>query len=152
MKDLLKVALVIALAFASTFVVMRLTGVLTEDGVRTFLSEAHTIHPGWFVALFKNEQRLEEVERAFGRNDLLVLFACQALPILPELSCCLAGIVRTPLRRFYFGYAVGVVPFAFIVAWAGSVSTLANPKPAILTTIAVSVSLLAVWTLLARKR
>lgn len=212
MKDLIKVALVIALAFASTFVVMRLTGVLTEESVRAFLSEAHTIHPGWFVALvvglmlldllvaiptmttillsgyflgawlggaaavlgllamgstgyllgrrlgrpvlarlFKNEARLEEIERAFGHNDLLVLFACQALPILPELSCCLAGIVRTPLRRFYFGYAVGVVPFAFIVAWAGSVSTVANPKPAILTTIAVSVSLLAVWTLLKRR-
>lgn len=213
MKDLIKVALVVALAFASTSVVMRLTGLLTEDGVRAFLSEAHTIHPGWFVALvvglmlldlltavptmttillagyalgawlggaaaalgllamgstgyvlgrrlgrpvlsrlFKNEARLEEIERAFARNDLLVLFVCQALPILPELSCCLAGIARTPLRRFYFGYAMGVVPFAFIVAWAGSVSTLADPKPAIFTAIGVSVSLLAVWTLLQKKR
>jgi len=212
MKDLLKVALVIALAFASTFVVMRLTGILTEDRVREFLSEAHAIHPGWFVALvvglmlldlliavptmstillagyflgawlggaaavvgllamgstgyalgrrlgravlsrlFRNEARLAEIERAFAHNDLLVLFVCQALPILPELSCCLAGIARTPPRRFYFGYAVGVVPFAFIVAWAGSVSTLANPKPAILTAAGVSIGLLAAWTLLKKR-
>jgi uncharacterized membrane protein YdjX (TVP38/TMEM64 family) len=213
MKDLLKVALVIALAFASTFVVMRLTGILTEERVRAFLAEAHTIHPGWFVALvvalllldllvaiptmttillagyflgawlggaaavlgllamgstgyalgrrfgrpvlsrlFASDARLAEVERAFARNDLLVLFACQALPILPELSCCLAGIARTPLPRFFFGYAVGVVPFAFVVAWAGSASTLADPKPAILTVIGVSVGLLTVWTLLAKQR
>lgn len=51
MKDLIKVALVLALAFASTFVIMRLTGVLSDDRVRAFLAEAHTIHPGWFVAL-----------------------------------------------------------------------------------------------------
>jgi uncharacterized membrane protein YdjX (TVP38/TMEM64 family) len=212
MKDLVKIALVIAVAFASTFVVMRLTGVLTADGVRAFLAEAHTVHPGWFVVLivglllldlviavptmttillsgyllgvwlggaaaafgllvmgsagyalgrhlgrpvlarlFRDEARLAEVERAFAHNDLVVLFACQALPILPELSCCLAGIVRTPLRRFYFGYAVGVVPFAFIVAWAGSVSTLANPTPAIFTAIGVSVVLLALWRLLTKR-
>jgi hypothetical protein len=44
-----------------------------------------------------------------------------------------------------------VVPFAFIVAWAGSVSTLANPTPAIFTAIGVSVVLLALWRLLTKR-
>ena len=77
----------------------------------------------------------------------MVLFVCQALPILPELSCTLAGISRMRFSRFFFGYAVGVVPFAFIVAYAGSISSPSNPGPAIYTAIGVSVALLLLWTL-----
>jgi uncharacterized membrane protein YdjX (TVP38/TMEM64 family) len=212
MKDLLKVAVVMALIFASTFVLMKSTGLVTEAGVTAFLNQAHEIHPAWLAAiviglllldlliaiptmttillagyfmgpalgglassaglmllgttgyglgqrfgrsvltrLFKGEERLTGIEQAFARNDLLVLFVCQALPILPELSCTLAGISRMRFRRFLFGYAVGVVPFAFIVAYAGSVSTLSNPGPAIYTAIGVSVVLLILWTLVKRR-
>ncbi|VAV88255.1 hypothetical protein MNBD_ALPHA04-1372 [hydrothermal vent metagenome] len=212
MKDLLKVALVMALVFASTFVIMQSTGLVTEDGVTGFLNAAHEVNPlylaalvvilllvdlliavptmttillaGYFMGpvyggaasavglmalgitghglgrrfgrpilgrLFKDEKRLEGIEAAFAKNDLLVLFVCQALPILPELSCCLAGISRMRFGRFLFGYAVGVVPFAFIVAFAGSISTLSNPAPAIYTAIGVSVALLIAWTTLQRR-
>jgi uncharacterized membrane protein YdjX (TVP38/TMEM64 family) len=100
--------------------------------------------------LFKDEKRLPEIESAFARNDLLLLFVCQAMPILPELSCVLAGIARMRFSRFLFGYAVGVVPFAFIVAYAGSISTLSNPGPALYTAIGISLSLLAAWKLLSK--
>ncbi len=212
MKDLLKVAAVLALAFALTLPLLRGTGLITEDSVRAFLNSAHQIHAGWFalivialllfdllvaiptmttiliagyfmgpllggiasaaglmllgttgyglgrrlgrpilLRLFKGERRLADIEAAFQRNDLLVLFACQALPILPEVSACLAGVSRMPFGRFCFGFGVGVIPFAFIVAWAGSASTLADPSPAIYTAIGVSVTLLLVWTLLRRR-
>lgn len=212
MKDLLKVAIVMALLFALTFVLMKSTGIVTEDGVTAFLNAAHDIHPAWMAAivvglllldlaiaiptmttillagyfmgpilgglasaaglmllgttgyglgrrfgrpilvrLFKDEKRLEGIEQAFARNDLLVLFVCQALPILPELSCTLAGIARIGFWRFLFGYAVGVVPFAFIVAYAGSISTISEPGPAIYTTIGISVTLLLLWTLVQRR-
>lgn len=212
MKELFKVAVVMALIFASTFVLMKSTGLVTEEGVTAFLKQAHQIHPAWMVVivvgllsldlliavptmttillagyfmgpllggaasatglmtlglggyemgrrfgrpilvrLFKDEKKLAEIEHAFVKNDLLTLFACQALPILPELSCTLAGIARMRFGRFLFGYSVGVVPFAFIVAWAGSKSTVSDPGPAIYTAIAVSVGLLLVWTVI-RKR
>mgnify|MGYP002780987879 CR=1 FL=1 len=212
MKDLLKVAAVLALAFALTLPLLRGTGLITEDSVRAFLESAHQIDAGWFalivillllfdlfvaiptmttiliagyfmgpvlgglasaaglmllgttgyglgrrlgrpvlLRLFKDERRIADVETAFRRNDLLVLFACQALPILPEVSACLAGVSRMPFSRFCFGFGVGVIPFAFIVAWAGSASTLAAPSPAIYTAIGVSVTLLLVWTLLRRR-
>ncbi len=212
MKDLLKVALTMVLVFASTFVIMKSTGLVTEEGVIAFLNSAHEVNPlylaalvimlllidlliavptmatillaGYFMGpvlggaasaiglmalgvsgyglghrfgrpilgrLFKDEKRLEGIEVAFAKNDLLVLFVCQALPILPELSCCLAGISRMRFRRFLFGYAVGVMPFAFIVAFAGSISSLSSPAPAIYTAIGVSVVLLIAWTMLQRR-
>lgn len=211
MKDLLKTALVLALAFASTFVVMRATGILTEDSVRAFLAEAHRVDPVWLVALvigllwidlliaiptmttillagyflgpvlgasaaiaglfamgvtshilgrvigrpvlarlFRDAARLDAIETSFARNDVLALFVCQALPILPELSCCLSGIARMNPIRFLAAYAVGVVPFAVIVAYAGSISTIENPGPAIYAAIGVSTLLLLAWRLLQR--
>jgi uncharacterized membrane protein YdjX (TVP38/TMEM64 family) len=211
-KDLLKVAVIMALLFASTFVLMKSTGLVTEEGVTSFLNQAHEIHPVWLAAiviglllldlliaiptmttillagyfmgpmlggmasaaglmllgttgyglgiwfgrpvltrLFKQEERLTGIEQAFAKNDLLVLFVCQALPILPELSCTLAGISHMRFRRFLFGYAVGVVPFAFIVSYAGSSSTLNNPGPAIYTAISISVALLILWTAIRRR-
>ena len=212
MKDLLKIALAMALLFASTFLLMKSTGLVTEAGISAFLTQAHEIHPAWLVAivialllldlliaiptmtsillagyfmgpllggtasaaglmllgtagygmgrrfgrsvltsLYKGEERLTGIEAAFARNDLMVLFVCQALPILPELSCTLAGISRMRFWRFFFGYAVGVVPLAFIVAYAGSISSPSNPGPAIYTAIGVSVALLLLWTLVRRR-
>lgn len=210
MKDLLKTALVLALAFASTFVVMRATGILTEDSVRAFLAEAHRVDPVWLVALvigwidlliaiptmttillagyflgpvlgaaaaiaglfamgvtshilgrvigrpvltrlFRDDARLDAIEASFARNDVLALFVCQALPILPELSCCLSGIARMNPIRFLAAYAVGVVPSAVIVAYAGSISTIENPGPAIYAAIGVSTLLLLAWRLLQRR-
>lgn len=212
MKDLIKIAVILALAFASTFIVIKSTGLITEESVSAFLQQAKSINPWWLATLvvglllidlliavptmttilfagflmgpiygglasatglmllgmtgygmgyrigrpvlqrlFKDEKRLPEIETAFARNDLLLLFVCQAMPILPELSCTLAGIARTHFPRFLFGYAVGVVPFAFIVAYAGSISTLSNPSPAIYTAIGVSVILLLFWTLLKQR-
>jgi uncharacterized membrane protein YdjX (TVP38/TMEM64 family) len=211
MKDLIKIALVLAAAFASTFVIINGLGLITEEGVSEFLQQARLINPWWLAALvigllwidlliavptmttilvagflmgpvygglasaaglmvlgvtgygmgyrigrpvlarlFKDEKRLPEIEAAFARNDLLLLFVCQAMPILPELSCVLAGIARMRFSRFLFGYAVGVVPFAFIVAYAGSISTLSNPGPAIYTAIGIGLSLLAAWKLLSK--
>lgn len=80
-----------------------------------------------------------------------MLFCCQAQPILPELSCLLAGVARMRPARFLFGYGVGVVPFAFIVAQGGAISAPDNLTPAVLTAIGVGVTLLAVWTVLARR-
>lgn len=212
MKDLLKTALVLALAFASTFLVMRATGILTEDQVRVFLANAHQIDPVWLVALvigllwldlliaiptmttivlagyflgpvlgaaaaiaglfamgvtshilgrvigrpvltrlFRDDARLEAIEASFARNDVLALFVCQAVPILPELACCLSGIARMHPLRFLSAYAVGVVPFAVIVAYAGSISTIEDPGPAIYAAIGISAALLLAWRLPQRR-
>lgn len=213
MKDLLRIAFFLALAFASTFFLVELSGLVDEARIRGALHWLQARHPVWVMAavvlllvldlfvaiptmvtilfagyllgsvaggivaaaglmalglagytigrrggraallrLYKDEGRLAEIEAAFARNDMLLLFVCQALPILPELSACLAGVARMRMWRFLLGYGVGVVPFAFIVASAGAASSEENLSPAIYTAIGVSVTLLLLWTLLKRRR
>lgn len=212
MKELFKVMIVLALMFASTALVIKASGVVTEESVLAFVENARSIHPvyligavvlillidlwiavptmttillagyvlgpllggiaaalglmvlgvtgygmGWRIGrplllrLYKNPAKLQEIEDAFRRNAVLTLMACQALPILPELSCTMAGVSRMPFLRFVAAYAVGVVPFAFVVAWAGSKSTLSDPTPAIYTAIGVSIALLLAWRFLSRR-
>lgn len=98
----------------------------------------------------KDEERIGSIRKSFARNDLLVLFVCQAIPILPELSCCLAGIAKMPFRRFLFGYGVGVIPFASIAGYAGSISTTSDPSPAIIAAAGMSAGLMIAWMLVQR--
>ena len=212
MRELIKIAIILALIFASTAIVIKASGVVTEASVMAFVDAARAIHLGWLVAavvvillidlwiavptmttillaghvlgpllgalaailglmalgitgyamgrrlgrpllarLYKDQTKLLAIEAAFHRNAVLTLFACQALPILPELSATMAGVSRMNFARFVGAYAVGVVPFAIVVAWAGSVSTLTDPTPAIYTAIGTTVSLLLVWRLLTRR-
>ncbi|MBY0564710.1 MAG: VTT domain-containing protein [Hyphomonadaceae bacterium] len=103
------------------------------------------------MRLYKDEVRLAAIHKSFETNGLLVLFVCQALPILPEVSCCLAGTTRMPFPKFAFGFAVGTVPFAVIAAYAGSISTLSDPTPAIIASIGIAATLWVLWSLLKRR-
>lgn len=211
MKDLVKIGLTLAALFLSTFVIMRMTGLVTEADVRFYLAAAHDVHPAYLAALvilllfvdlfiavptlatvllagyflgpvlgalasiagfaamgctgyglgrrfgsrllvriYRDEVRLAAIQKSFETNGLLVLFVCQALPILPEVSCCLAGTTKMPFPKFLLGFSVGTIPVAAIVAYAGSISTLSNPTPAILASIGITVTLWAMWTLLNR--
>ena len=212
MRDLLQIAVVLALAFASTFFLVQWSGLIPEAGVVAWLEGLRAVDPWLLVAgvivllvadllvavptlttillagyllgpvagglaasaglmamggaaygmgrrlgrpvlarMLKDPDRLAGIEAAFARQDLLVLVVCQALPILPELSATLAGIARMPLRRFLAGYAAGVVPFAFIVAAGGAASTPDDLRPAILTAIGTSATLLLLWRVVQRR-
>jgi uncharacterized membrane protein YdjX (TVP38/TMEM64 family) len=213
MRDLIRIAVILALAFSSTFVIAQATGVLPEGDLVAWLEALREVDPrllalavigmlvldlfiavptmttillaGWLLGpwlgglvasvgllvmggtaytlgrtlgrgvllrLFRDEARLADVEAAFARNDLLTLAVCQALPILPELSASLAGIARMRPLRFVAGYALGVVPFAFIVASGGAASSPDDLRPAILTAIGASATLLILWRLVARRQ
>lgn len=212
MRDLLRIALILALAFASTFFLAQWLDILPEGDLMAWLEGLKELHPAWLAAavigllvldlfiavptmttillagwllgpwtgglvasaglmvmgttayafgrglgrpvlsrLFGDDRRLVEIEAAFARNDMLTLAVCQALPILPELSATLAGIARMTPGRFLAGYALGVTPFAFIVAAGGAASSPDDLRPAILTAIGVTVTLLLLWRRLVRR-
>lgn len=212
MKDLIRVALILAAGFASTFLIVQWFGLLPEEGVVRWLEGLRDVHPGWLMAgvvalllldlfvavptmttiliagwllgpglggltagvglmllgstgyvigrvagrpvlrrLFKDDARLDGIEQAFARNDLLTLAVCQAVPILPEVSAVMAGVARMHPLRFLLGYGIGVIPFAFVVASGGAASSPDDLRPAILTVIGVSAVLLILWRLLLRR-
>jgi uncharacterized membrane protein YdjX (TVP38/TMEM64 family) len=212
MRELVKIGLALAAIFASTFLILRLSGTLTLEEIRAWLSSAHiapvyvallvivllfadlfiavptltiSILAGYFLGpwagaaaaaagmlsagitgywlsrrygtallkrIYRDERKLEEMRAVFAESGLLVLLICRALPILPEVSCCLAGATRMPFWRFLAAFSVGTIPFAAIASYAGSVSSIGNPMPAILVFIALPGTLWLGWFFFLRAR
>lgn len=211
MKSLLKIMLTLALVFASTFVVVKLTGALSVEKIELLLMHAQTVSP-WYIALtvigllfvdlfvavptltimilsgfflgpilgfiasisglfmsglggyslstlygeklssvlIKDALQRAEAKAAFQRHGFVTILLSRALPILPEVSACMAGLTGMPFFRFLLAWSISVIPYAFIAAYAGSISSLENPKPAIFTAIALTTFFWACWFLFQR--
>lgn len=206
MKQLVTIAVVLAMVFASTFLIISLTGLITLDDIEAALLTASQISPFyvativvvllfsdlfiaiptltvsilsgyllgtfwggvaaaagmllagfvgyvlcWFygprilLKIYKDEEKLIRVKKIFNEHGVSVLLMCRAMPILPEVSCCLSGANRMPFIKFLLFYSVATVPYAFIASYAGSKSTLSDPTPALITAIAISLTLWVCW-------
>ena len=61
----------------------------------------------------------ETGKRLFAKSGGWVVALSRALPILPEVISCTAGLVRMPFRRFAVALACGSVPMGFLFAAIG---------------------------------
>jgi len=192
MKPLLKVMLILALVFASTFILGRVFGILTVENIRFWLTEAQTVDPIWvigiviallFIDLFvavptlmvtilagfflgfpigaatafagmslaafggyglsrkwgdaivrllvKQETARDEMIAAFHKSGPAMITLSRAAPIVPEVTACMAGVTRMPFMRYLLFYSLGTLPYVIVAAYAGSISSLESPQPAI---------------------
>lgn len=63
---------------------------------------------------------LAKGERLFARRGAWIVALSRALPVLPEIVSCLAGLTRMPARAFVVSLACGSVPLGFIYAAIGA--------------------------------
>lgn len=61
----------------------------------------------------------EKGARLFAKSGGWVVALSRALPILPEVISCTAGLVRMPFKRFAVALACGSVPMGFLFAAIG---------------------------------
>ncbi len=66
------------------------------------------------------EHDLERGRRLFSGAGGWIVALSRWLPVLPEITCCMAGLTRMPPVRFFSSLACGSVPMAFVFAWVGS--------------------------------
>lgn len=192
MKTLFKVMLSLAAIFASTFLVGRALGILTEENVRSWLEAASNLSAttvflvvvallfidlfvavptltivilaGYFLGfetgliaalvgsalaafggywickrwgeaalakVVRDPNQRHEMREAFSAHGPGMILLARAAPILPEVTSCMAGVNRMALSRFCLFWTVGTLPYMAIAAYAGSVSTINDPMPAI---------------------
>lgn len=204
-----KIMLVLALFFASTFLVIKLTGLITVDTITALLHQVKQNHQfyiivlvvallfadlfiavptmtvtilsgyflGWPVAvltslsgfylagitgylisskygnrlleyIYHDKQQLDEINNSYSRFGPVILIICRAIPILPEVSCCMAGATRMNFYKFLAMFSLGTIPYALVITYAGSISSLEKPTPAILTGISVTLVLWLGWYVL----
>jgi len=99
----------------------------------------------------KDPTKIQQIKTTFHAHGFVMILISRAAPIVPEISACLAGFTRMPFARFVTAWTLCTVPYVLIGAYAGSVSSLENPKPAIFAAIGISGTLWLAWFFFRRK-
>ncbi|CAI8233332.1 MAG: Uncharacterised protein [Arcobacter lacus] len=81
----------------------------------------------------------------FNKHGVLVIVLSRAVPMLPEISSCLAGTCKMSLKRFIFAWSLGTIPYISVITYAGSISNLDNPMPALYAAIGITVFFWIIW-------
>ncbi|MCU7906338.1 MAG: VTT domain-containing protein [Candidatus Thiodiazotropha sp. (ex Epidulcina cf. delphinae)] len=206
MRLLIKTALILAAVFASTFLIIKLTGILSAEDIKlwfqtiksqpsyqigglvivllfadlfvavptmtvvifagyflgfqvgalyAFLGLASAAFTGYLLSrvfgerllnkLTEDELQKQQMRTLFQNHGVPVLILCRAMPMLPEIASCLAGTCNMPISRFLLGWGLGTIPYLMIISYAGSISDFDNPKPVLLSALAVTGTLWLVW-------
>ena len=95
--------------------------------------------------LSSNEEQKLEMTDLFNKHGVLVIVLSRAVPMLPEISSCLAGTCKMSLKRFLFAWSLGTIPYLSVIAYAGSISNLENPMPAIYAAIGITLLFWIIW-------
>lgn len=98
----------------------------------------------------RDEEKRDALRTLFCRHGVVMILLSRAMPILPEVTACMSGISRMKFMTFLLAWCAVNLPYTFIAAYAGSISTLENPKPAILTAIGFTLFFWLGWGTLKR--
>lgn len=94
----------------------------------------------------KKEERLE-LSNAFHQNAVAMILLSRALPMLPEVTACLSGMTRMPIRTFALSWLASSAPYIAIASYAGSISSVQNPMPAIYAALGLASVLWIGWAI-----
>ena len=95
--------------------------------------------------LIKDKKQIDEVNRIFHRLGFGMLIIARALPMLPEATCCLSGMMKFNFFKFLLYYVLGTLPYAIVLTYLGSISSADNPYPAFIGIGVVYVILYLLW-------
>lgn len=92
-------------------------------------------------------EKLALNQAQFRRRGPILVALSRALPLLPEVVACLAGLARMPPRVFFLALACGCVPMGFTYAAIGAAG---QEEPGL--ALALSIAVPAALWLVARRR
>ena len=102
----------------------------------------------WVV---RSENDRQDLAESFQSSGPLMIILARAAPIVPEVTACMAGATGMPLARYCLFFSIGTLPYVLIAAYAGSISSLENPMPAIYAALGLYLVLWIGWYLLRRQ-
>jgi uncharacterized membrane protein YdjX (TVP38/TMEM64 family) len=83
--------------------------------------------------IVKDSITREELRELFVKKGSLLIIVSRGVPMFPEVCSCLSGYSGVSLGRFLLLWQLSCVPYAFILAYSGSLSTWDNPWPGLIT-------------------
>lgn len=129
--------------------VATISGLIISGSVGYWLS--YRFGDKYLNFVLRNPEEKASAQQSFKQHGSTIIFLSRAVPMLPEISACMAGVTKMPYRKFLLFWLVSCVPYCLIASYAGSISTLDNPTPAILAATGLLVTLWLGWLTYKRK-
>ncbi len=101
--------------------------------------------------LIRDASEREEMAQSFQRNGPVMIVLSRAVPILPEVTACMAGATNMAFARYLVFFGISTIPYVLIASYAGSISSVESPQPAILAVLFLYATLWGGWYLFQRK-
>jgi len=101
--------------------------------------------PYMISLLLRDASERQQLIQTFSNYGFSMILVCRAIPMLPEVCACIAGMTKMPLSRFMLAWLISTIPYALIASYAGSISSVENPMPAIYAAIALSLVMWIGW-------
>jgi len=95
--------------------------------------------------LLKNNQERNEFKASFKKHGYVTILLSRALPVLPEISTCIAGMTKMPFSKFILAWFISITPYSLIAAYAGAASSPRSPEPAIIAWSLLTCTLWISW-------
>ncbi len=95
--------------------------------------------------LVKDPEERAKLTASFQSCGPIMIMLSRVAPILTEVSACMAGATHMRFGRYCMFFAIGTVPYVLIAAYAGSISSIENPTPAILAVLVLNAVLWILW-------
>jgi uncharacterized membrane protein YdjX (TVP38/TMEM64 family) len=167
-----------ALVFALVIGILAVDSVLAVPTITTVLAAGYLLGPSWgalasFLGMMSagsicywggrawgasrwlKRRAVDELELRGGEREVgaAALLIARAAPMLPEALSAMAGSRRMRAARYYLYFGLGNLPFAILLSYAGSVSTLERPWPAVAAALVVPAAGAAfmLWRRLSRR-
>lgn len=92
-----------------------------------------------------------ELAAAFRAHGPVMILLSRAAPMVPEVTACMAGATRMGLVRYAVLFTLSTAPYVGIASYAGSISTLEDPEPAIIAVVGLYGVLWCGWAVFRRR-
>ncbi len=101
--------------------------------------------------LVRDQKDRLEMAQTFQRNGPFMIVLSRAVPIVPEVTACMAGATNMNFGRYVTYFSLSTLPYVLIASYAGSISSAESPQPAIFAVLFLYATLWTGWYLFLRK-
>jgi len=102
--------------------------------------------------IYRDEEQLADMRESFHRHSTLVLLLSRAVPMFPEAASCLAGATKMPFWKYLITFGFSCTIYSIAVAYAGSLSSEENLKPALYAYLSIMAVLWTSWAVFIHKK
>ena len=101
--------------------------------------------------LVRDDHERQDMAHTFQQNGPVMIVLSRAVPILPEVTACMAGATKMAFGRYLIFFGISTIPYVLIASYAGSISSVESPQPAILAVLFLYATLWTGWYFFQRK-